>query len=106
MPTILFERHLFHRATHGKYDQSHPHISNPLQGGYGRKTVQYEKLLEAYALDSNAALLSSSWGRFQILGSNFKATGFHNVQDYVASVSESELNQLQAFVFLSRQIRS
>ncbi|MGF6965250.1 hypothetical protein OKW43_002255 [Paraburkholderia sp. WC7.3g] len=98
VPAILFERHLFHRATHGEYDQSHPHISNSIQGGYGNKAVQYEKLTEAYALNSNAALLSASWGRFQILGSNFGAAGFKNVQDYVASMSESEANQLRAFV--------
>ncbi|WP_322106631.1 N-acetylmuramidase family protein, partial [Paraburkholderia sp. J41] len=98
VPAILFERHLFHRATQGIYDQSHPRISNSTQGGYGTKAIQYEKLLEAYALDPNAALASASWGRFQILGKNFRATGFQSVQDYVASVSESEANQLRAFV--------
>jgi len=64
VPAILFERHLFHRATHGKYDQSHPHISNSESGGYGVRAVQYDKLMEAYALDPEAALLSTSWGRF------------------------------------------
>jgi hypothetical protein len=98
VPAILFERHLFHRATQGKYDESHPRISNSTQGGYGAKALQYEKLMEAYALDPNAALRSASWGRFQILGLNFKATGFQNVQEYVESVSESEVNQLLAFV--------
>ncbi|MBW0449238.1 N-acetylmuramidase family protein [Paraburkholderia phenoliruptrix] len=98
VPAILFERHLFHRATHGIYDQSHPRISNPAPGGYGTKAIQYEKLMEAYALDPTAALMSASWGRFQILGSNFKAAGFQSVQDYVESISESEANQLRAFV--------
>lgn len=98
VPTILFERHLFHRATQGKYDQSHSRISNPQRGGYGRKSVQYDKLVEAYELDQDSALLSASWGRFQILGSNFKSAGFKNVRDYVASISESESNQLRAFV--------
>lgn len=28
-PTILYERHWFHRLTHGKYDTTHPHISEP-----------------------------------------------------------------------------
>jgi hypothetical protein len=98
VPAILFERHLFHRATQGHYDQSHPHISNPVAGGYGSKAAQYKKLMEAYALDSNAALLSASWGRFQILGSNYRAAGFQSVRDYVASASESEANQLRAFV--------
>lgn len=98
VPAILFERHLFHRATQGRYDESHPRISNAIQGGYGTKAVQYEKLMEAYALDPNAALLSASWGRFQILGANFKAAGFQDVQGYVESISESEANQLLAFV--------
>ncbi|WP_205195094.1 N-acetylmuramidase family protein [Burkholderia sp. Ax-1719] len=98
VPAILFERHLFHHATHGIYDQSHSRISNAVQGGYGTKSIQYEKLLEAYALDPDAALRSASWGRFQILGKNFRAAGFQSVKDYVESVSESEANQLRAFV--------
>lgn len=98
VPSILFERHLFHRATQGKYDQSHPRISNSMPGGYGAKAIQYEKLIEAYALDPNAALLSASWGRFQILGSNYNSAGFANAHDYVSSISESEDNQLSSFV--------
>ncbi|MBB3262123.1 hypothetical protein F4827_007003 [Paraburkholderia bannensis] len=97
VPAILFERHLFHRETQGRYDQSHPRISDPTQGGYGLKKIQYEKLMEAYELDPEAALRSASWGRFQILGSNSSAAGFESVNDYVEAVSESEANQLRAF---------
>lgn len=97
VPAILFERHLFHRETQGKYDQTHPRISDPTQGGYGLKKIQYEKLMEAYALDPEAALRSASWGRFQILGKNCTAAGFGSVSEYVEAVSESEANQLHAF---------
>jgi hypothetical protein len=34
-PKILFERHLFHQATGGRFSQSHPGISHPTAGGYG-----------------------------------------------------------------------
>src|SRR5262245_45531080 len=62
-PKILFERHKFHRATGGRFDNSHPDISNRKQGGYGAGGAhQYERLEEALALDRDAALSSASWG--------------------------------------------
>jgi len=33
-PRILFERHVFHRETDGKYDDAYPNLSNSQAGGY------------------------------------------------------------------------
>lgn len=96
-PRILFERHYFHRLTHGRYDHAHPDISNALRGGYGKFSAQYKKLEKAYRLAPTAALQSASWGRFQIMGKNFHAAGFPSVQWFVLSLSRSEANHLQAF---------
>jgi hypothetical protein len=35
-PQILFERHIFHRLTNGKFDDGE--ISDPISGGYGHRT--------------------------------------------------------------------
>lgn len=96
-PRILYERHYFHRLTHGRYDHRHPDISNALRGGYGKFSAQYGKLEKAYALDPVAALQSASWGRFQIMGKNFHAAGFASVQRFVLALTRSEANHLQAF---------
>ncbi|HEX6239924.1 MAG TPA: N-acetylmuramidase family protein [Polyangiales bacterium] len=97
-PTILFERHHFHRHTGGKHDATHPSISSELAGGYGKFNAQYDKLRQAYALDPEAALKSASWGRFQIMGSNHAACGFDSVRSFVLAMSRSEAAHLSAFV--------
>jgi N-acetylmuramidase/Putative peptidoglycan binding domain len=66
---ILFERQIFSGFTHGQYDESHPNVSSPTRGGYGvAGEAQYDRLAEAFALDQDAALNATSWGRFQIMG--------------------------------------
>ncbi|MGN6655342.1 MAG: N-acetylmuramidase family protein [Rhodanobacter sp.] len=96
-PRILFERHYFHRLTQGRYDKRHPDISNSLAGGYGKFSAQYGKLERAYVLDAVAALESASWGRFQIMGSNYRDAGFVSVQEFVLALARTEAAHLQAF---------
>lgn len=73
-PTLLFERHLFHRFTNGRFGISG--ISNPEPGGYGKASAQWARLEEAMRLDEIAALRSASVGAWQILGDNHAAAGF------------------------------
>lgn len=89
VPAILFERHHFHKYTNGKHDHFED-ISNSVGGGYGAKSVQYTKLVKAYALDKKAALKSASWGKFQILASNFATAGYASPEDFVLALSKSE----------------
>src|SRR5688500_8748204 len=94
-PKILFERHKFSKATGGRFDATHPGISNPSAGGYGAGGAhQYDRLAEALPLDRNAALASASWGLGQVLGSNFAVAGFADVEDMVAKMVTSERHQL------------
>ncbi|MEY8712545.1 hypothetical protein A9B99_06100 [Mangrovibacter phragmitis] len=95
-PSILYERHYFHKLTGGKYD-SNPVLSNPNAGGYGKYSAQYGKLEEAMKLDKNAALRSASWGAFQIMGNNFREAGFSSVDDFVKAMGTLQ-GQLDAFV--------
>lgn len=96
-PRILFERHKFSRHTGGKYDATHPHISNPVWGGYGKESAQHGRLAQAVSLNRDAALKSASWGRFQILGENYRQAGFQSLQGFINAMYESEQAQLTAF---------
>ena len=98
-PKILFESRWFHKLTDGAFDDSHPNISTSkwvrnYRGGAG----EYERLAEALALDSAAALKSASWGMFQILGVNHKAAGFDDVEAFVQAQTTSEGAHLDAFI--------
>jgi hypothetical protein len=97
-PIILFERHLFSRKTNSQFDTSNPSISNRTPGGYPRSQAdRWAQLAEAYALDPEAALQSASYGRFQVLGQNYGNLGMPNAHEYVAKISKSEKDQLEAF---------
>lgn len=97
-PVILYERHLFKRLTKGKYNTSHPHLSGS-QGNYGPAGKnQRVKFSQAFALDPDAAMMSCSWGKFQILGLNHKICGFDTVGEFVEAMKESEGRHLDAFV--------
>ncbi|TFU03708.1 DUF3380 domain-containing protein [Polymorphobacter arshaanensis] len=96
-PMILFERHYFSRLTGHRFDAAHPDISNQKSGGYGKFSAQYAKLDRAIALDRHAALQSASWGAFQIMGANYAAAGFANVEDFVAAMKHSLGKQIEAF---------
>jgi hypothetical protein len=94
-PEILYERHIFHRLTKGKYDDGD--ISAPTVGGYGESEAnQYDRLALAIAKNRAAALQSCSWGIGQIMGDNYALAGFSDVEPMVAAMSESEDHQLAA----------
>lgn len=99
-PKTLFEGHWFHKLTKGKYSESHPTLSYAkwTREHYG-KTWQAEKvrLQQAMALDRTAAMMSTSWGMFQIMGFNFGKCGFKTVQQFVNAMCKSEDAQLAAF---------
>ncbi len=97
-PIILFERHWFHKLTKGKYDASHPDISNSKPGGYGSSASQYNRFTEAYALDPQAAMKSASWGLGQVMGYNYALAGYESVDAFVDAMKESEGKQLDAAI--------
>jgi hypothetical protein len=94
-PQILYERHIFHRLTRGKFEDGD--ISSPTAGGYGQSGAhQYDRLALAIAKNRSAALQSCSWGIGQIMGENYALAGFADVEQMVAAMSESEDQQLDA----------
>lgn len=96
-PTILFERHLFHRLTNGAHDREHPDISNKLPGGYGKVSEQHGRLQRAVALNRDAALQSASWGRFQVVANNWRDLDYESVQDFVNHM-QTDQGQLDSFI--------
>ncbi len=97
-PKILFEAHYFSALTGHVYDGSHPDISSRRWnrelyiGGSG----EYNRLDKARAINEEAALRSASWGLAQIMGDNFKVSGYSDVSSFVKDMYESEGKQLKA----------
>lgn len=116
-PKILFEGHKFWkhisdmqkagRLDFGpeKFATENPEILYP---SYTRKyylggTGEYTRLEKAKLIDRESALLSASWGKFQILGENHKPAGFDSINDFVEAHQKTEKEHLDAFVhFISK----
>lgn len=103
-PKILFERHVFSKRTGRLFDESHPNVSNPTPGGYGTVASQHKRLQEAVTLNREAALMSASWGKFQIMGFNYALAGFNTLQEFVNAMYRSEREHLMAFVNYIRNV--
>lgn len=104
-PKILFEGHVFHRLTAGRYSavEQHKNISYPKwnKDKYsGSLRGEWERLEQATALDATAAMQSASWGAFQIMGFNFALCGFDSVGRFVEAHSRDAEAQMDAFARL------
>src|SRR5262249_15321934 len=93
-----FERHFFHRLTNGRFDASDPDISSSRAGGYLGGAREYDRLERAVALARAEGLQSASWGAFQIMGANYEAAGFQDVEAFCVAMQQSEDKHLEAFV--------
>lgn len=99
-PKTLFEGHWFHKLTNGKFSTNYPTISYPkwTRQFYGKSwSAEKQRLALASELDREAALMSASWGLFQIMGFNYKTCGFESIQQFVNAMCASEGEQLKAF---------
>lgn len=61
------------------------------------QAAQQERLARAVKIHREAALMSASWGRFQIMGFNFARCGCNSVQEFVNKMYQSEDEQLNLF---------
>ncbi|OTG65929.1 N-acetylmuramidase domain-containing protein [Acinetobacter silvestris] len=105
-PKILFERHRMYFYLVQKFGKvkanqlmaNHPNIVNTKTGGYHGGSAEYTRLSQAKQLDIECALQSASWGRFQLMGENWKALGYPSVQEFVAQHEQNESLQFEAFL--------
>lgn len=93
-PLILYERHIFHRRTQGRFDAGNGDISNASSGGYIGGTAEYPRLEKAMTLDRTAAFMSASWGIGQVMGFNHEVAGYTTVEAMVAAMVQDEEAQL------------
>lgn len=108
-PAILFERHIMHRqllqaegegtaARVATLAALHPDLINPRPGGYAGGLAEYPRLARARMIDDSAAIESTSWGLFQIMGFHWQLLGYPSAQAYASAMAAGEGQQLDAFV--------
>jgi N-acetylmuramidase len=111
-PIIRYENHVFRRLTHARYDRSHPDLSagyNSAQyrsthrfGGTKYADEQWALLHAAFALAPDQAVMSCSWGMFQVMGENYRNVGWLNVHQFVEDMFSSANQHLRAFLGFCR----
>jgi LysM repeat protein len=118
-PTIQYERHKFAKHTGHKYDAVNADISGK---PYTNKKFDkaghaiaandryvadaYERFERAYGLDEDAAIMACSWGKFQVLGENWKDLRFQTVQKFLEAACTSERDHLiKLFVPFAMTVR-
>ena len=111
LPVIAFEGHIFRKYTQNKYDRAYPFLSYPYQVKAGPQwrannkdqTKAWQTLRAAFKLDQKAALMSASYGMFQIMGFNFALCGYKSVFEFVTAQKLNASQQLMAFVNFCRK---
>ena len=105
-PTILFEGHIFWKELEkrglnpkklSEYNEDiiYKNWTNKFYKG-GEK--EYERFQRAAAINEEAAICSTSWGMFQIMGFNHSLCGVNSPMDFFKQVSVHERNQLNMLV--------
>jgi hypothetical protein len=100
-PVTLFEGHKFYKYTNGKFNTSNPDLCFPVwtKFHYGKTWKDEQtRLRRAIELDREAAMMSASWGKFQIMGFNHLLAGHGTIGEFVTAMYKSEREHLMAFV--------
>jgi hypothetical protein len=106
-PKILFEPHVFwkelkkRKIDPTKFVEGNEDILYPVWGThpYGPTVEQHARLERAVKINKEAALSSASWGRYQIMGFNYKMCGCSKLQDFLNKIYKSEDDHLDLFVY-------
>ena len=98
-PIILFEPHIFHRRTKGKWSPADFSYSKWGARPYPKSFDGRWSQLEAAALrDPVAALESASWGLFQVMGFHWQALGYESAYAFADAMASGEPAHLGAMV--------
>ena len=103
---ILFEGHVFWKELKKLGINPRNHVAgneNILYESWTKKhykggPLEHDRLNQAIKINKSAALASASYGKFQIMGNNYKACGFTSVEDFVNAQNTGEGAQLMTFV--------
>lgn len=113
LPIIAYEGHIFRKYTKGAFDNANPQLSYRYRQKAGPEWQQNNKnqdtawktLTAAMALNHEAALLSCSWGMFQVMGFNYKTCGYPDVDTFVDKMKAGQQGQLDAFIGFCKATR-
>lgn len=98
-PPIRLEAHWFGKLTGYRFNDTHPGIScrkwTPSLAARTREGA-WRQFDEAAALDREAAIQSSSWGAFQIMGFHFSTLGYPDPEAF-ANIMQTPEGQLDVF---------
>lgn len=103
---LLFEGHIFWKYTKGRFETSHPSLCYKkwtkdfyTRGANAdiRGAGELARLSQAMELNRTAALMSASYGMFQIMGFNFALCGYTSVDLFYDAMRFSADKQLGAF---------
>jgi len=98
-PVILFEPHIFHRRTKGKWSPSSFSYSKWGARPYPKSfDGRWEQMGQAAQRDRVAALESASWGLFQVMGFHWHSLGYESVHAFAVAMATGEPAQLDAMV--------
>lgn len=112
-PKILFEPHIFWKELRKqnidpkKFQAKNSDILYPIWGTkpYGKESQQYGRLERAMKINAPAALMSCSWGRYQIMGFNWKLCGCLTVNQFVERMKRSEDDHLDLFTEYVKKVQ-
>ena len=102
---ILYERHWMYRnlCRHRERYLAHelsetqPDIVYRKAGGYIGGSQEWNRLDRARSYHENSALMSASYGKYQIMGFHWERLGYNSVSDFVSFMQASEDNHLIVF---------
>lgn len=99
-PRILFEAKVFGDLTQHRWDATYPLLSTRVNNWklYRGGAAEYDRLREACNICAVSAVEATSWGLFQVLGSNATALGYPDALTFAGEMAKSEGCQLEAFV--------
>lgn len=114
---ILFERHIMWKRLLARgispapLNRENPALCGPTwnRSYYQGGLLEYNDILDIYNWASlydherresyrKAALESASWGLFQIMGFNYKACGFENVDNLIIYLQQGETSQVEVIL--------
>jgi glyoxylase-like metal-dependent hydrolase (beta-lactamase superfamily II) len=89
---ILFEPHVFHRRTAGRWSPSSFSYARWRERPYpSAQQARWEQMADAAARNEGAALESASWGLFQIMGFHWRALGYASAESFALAMTKGEL---------------
>lgn len=99
-PKMLFEPHVFYRNLTGTERQRavDAGLAYPKWRSGNYPSDSYPRLVQAYAINPEAALRSASWGRGQVLGENYALCNYASAHDMVQAMMDDEAAHIQAMI--------